>query len=125
MKRISRISTILFAIMLAFASIGRSHEVPLLKTIIQDTEGGSHTAFFSEKKLNDVFSIHRQSEQISHPVNSLPAPGSKILLYDFAGASFSLEQRIQTAVLHELALSNNVDPSLSISVIIFPFHYFW
>lgn len=125
MKRLSRFSAIILAIMLALASISRDHGVPLLKTIVQDAEGEYHTPYFSEKNLNDVYSTHRPSELVVNPVNSLPVPGSKIQAGDFLGASFSLELRVQAIVSDYLAYAKRVCPSLRVAVIIFPFHYFW
>lgn len=115
----------MFALMLAVASIGRSHEVLLLKTHVQNADGDCETAYFSEKNYNDLYSAHRQSDWSVSSLNSLPVPESKIQATHFQGLLVSIEQWLQASMMCELALARNVLPNLCVAVIIFPFHYFW
>ena len=125
MKRLSRFSAIFLAIILAIASISRNAGVPLLKTIVQDTDGELRTSYFSDKSFDDVYRTHRPGELLVNPANSLPHPESKIQAGGFLGASFYLELRVQAIVSDYLTYAKKVCPSLRVAVIIFPFHYFW
>jgi hypothetical protein len=79
---------------------------------------------FAEKGQNDVWGLQQLCEIVVNPVNSFPAPSSKIHPNDFVSSSFSVELHVRRIALDYLLYARKIYPSLTVSVIIFPFHYF-
>lgn len=139
MSSFARFSTILFALLLSCVSIGQDRHEDLLRGAFQEAaasgygssgqdDAGAANVFpssrLSDKGLNDVYGLQQQSEHVVSPIISLPAPLSKIHSNDFFGGLSSIELKMQGIARQYLLRSKKICPSLSISVIIFPFHYF-
>ena len=125
MSSYSRFSAILLVLMLSFLSIGRDSHETLLTAVNQGVEGEIPASNLSEKKLSDVFGLQQQYEHVVNAISSLPVPASKINPHDFLGGLFSVELRMRSAASLYLAQARKISSSLSVKVIIFPFHYFW
>ncbi|MBW3544216.1 MAG: hypothetical protein KY428_01230 [Bacteroidetes bacterium] len=125
MRSYSRISVLVFTLLLSCLSIGCGRQEVLLYSLT-----ASHTvdlqpqASLSENQPHNVWGL-LQSELVVGTVNSLPAPVSKINAGSFLSSAFSLEARIQSLDAGYLWLVKAISPGLSVGTIIYPFHYFW
>lgn len=81
--------------------------------------------YLSEVENADTFALQRQFESLLSPTGHLPAPASKFQSADCLAGVISLEQKLSVATFSYLVRSLEISPALSVSTIIFPFHYFW
>lgn len=130
MSNFSKLTAIFFAIMLSYVSISKDNYEKSLPVSFQGTGTERSSASFSEVSeapLQDIFCLQRHIEHVVNPVNSFPAPTSNLKDHPgvFSGISFSIESRIQSIASQYLSHSKEIDRSLTISDIIFPFDYFW
>ncbi|AHM62380.1 hypothetical protein D770_20655 [Flammeovirgaceae bacterium 311] len=140
MSSFARFSTILFALMLSCVSIGLDRHEALLISVFQenaadgdalfiptDDDAAAHvipSSSISDKGLGDVYGIQQQSEHVVSTLISLPLPASKIHPENSFGALSSVEIMIRGIAQQYLLRSKKICPGLSVSVLIFPFHYF-
>lgn len=128
MSNFSKLTAILFAIMLSYVSISKDNYEKTLPATFQHAGGERSQSSFSEIALQDIFCLQRQIEHVVNPGNNFPAPVSNNLKHypdAFSGHSFSIESRIQGIASQYLSHSKEIHRSLTISDIIFPFNYFW
>lgn len=124
MSNLLKISGILLALMFSLAGISGDHHAGLLTSVQAAADNDQLTVHLTEKGLNDALCLQQQSELLVSPINSLPAPGSKINPDSFLRGSFSAELRMQSIATQYLVRAGKIYPSLRVGVIIFPFHYF-
>jgi hypothetical protein len=123
MSNFSRLAVFLYAVVL-FISISGGNYGKLLPVNYQGLEGENSSSYFSENKLN-AFCLFGTGESLVKTVHSFPNPDSKQFPNYFHSRSFSNEERIQNVVSEYLLHSKEINRSLTIRDIIFPFHYFW
>lgn len=139
MSSFARFSTILFALMLSCVSIGLDRHEALLISVFQEDAADGYASFIptddaaahvipsssiSDKGPGDVYGIQQQSEHVVSTLISLPLPASKIHPENSFGALSSAEIMIRGIAQQYLLHSKKICPGLSVSVLIFPFHYF-
>lgn len=81
--------------------------------------------YFSGSRHHKAFGLHQLTEVVVNAVNHLPAPQKKKFPNDSFGSSFSYEVRLQDVAPQFLYSVQEVACGLTVSDIIFPFHYFW
>lgn len=125
MSNIAKFVVILFAIGFSYIGIGKDIYSPLLTTSFHCAEEELYASAVLESRINDIIYLHRSGENVINPTNKLPTPNSKNHPNDFLSASCSLESGIRQLTLQYLSHAREIHRSLTVSTIIFPFHYFW
>ncbi|WP_224996172.1 hypothetical protein [Cesiribacter sp. SM1] len=125
MRSFSKFAAVLFALMLACAGIGKNSHEAILTSLVQVADAEHYPSpSLAKKGQNDVFGLQQLSEIVVNGVNSFPVPSSKIHPNVFFDGSFSVEFHVRRIAQDYLLNSKKIYPSLTVSVIIFPFHYF-
>ena len=125
MGKLSRLVLFLLAIVPLFTGIREANFVVVPPVPFQEINEEHTGSYLSERELTKTFCLHRFTGNVVHSVNNLPAPDSKTHSNHFLFASVSFEKRMQNIASQYLLHSKEIDQSLSIGDIIFPFHYFW
>jgi hypothetical protein len=117
-------SSLLFALLLAFAGISNPHAAALAPLAAQPAGHTYASSSLSEEKIPEGFLAQRGGELVVSPLTSLPAPVSKIFPHTFLGGSSSIEARNRNQASLLLSRAAHTYPNLTVGVLIFPFHHF-
>lgn len=124
-SKYSKFVFLLFALLLSLGGIRKENFEEKLHISLQEVEDESSGTYFSESKLHKAFCLQPPSGNLVSPVTNLPVPVSKNHLNALWPAPLFVELGIQQWASQYLLRSKEIDRSLPISDIIYPFHYFW
>lgn len=125
MGNLSKWMLLLFTIMLSSFSISEDYAPKECHTPFQEIQESPSQGHLLGKKLNKTFSLHQSNAPFVFSVNHLPGPNPKDCPFNFLNRPFSLELSIPNIALQYLLHARDINRSLTIRDIIFPFHYFW
>lgn len=124
MSNFLRLTVLLFSCMLSLSISKEDFSKPDTAKV-QSTEQEEDNFYFSGSRNYKAFGLHQLTEVIVNGVNHLPAPQKKKYPNDSFGSSFSYEIRLQDVSSHYFYPLQEIACGLTVSDIIFPFHYFW
>lgn len=124
MNNFTKLVVLFLAFLLSFSNGKEASGEVLLPEVHAGVEFSS-PSYLSENKLSKIFCLHQSGEIVVNTVNHLPAPGSKIFKDYFSGGIFSFEGRVHTLASRYVKHAKEINRSLTIRDIIFPFHFFW
>jgi len=123
MSNIHKTTALFFSGVLFFISISKESYGLLPNSKLQNTINESISSYCSIEKPN-LFLINRYGEKFVTSFKNLPVPNLKNQTSDFYNnLSFEIKKiRINSEYL---TYSGTIYRNLTISDIVFPFHYFW
>jgi hypothetical protein len=123
MHNSSKYISVLFAILITVNGISRSYYYELVNQTNNYGENSEHHFFFSQENINSSYFLHRLNEKTNILSNNLPSCNARIFS-NYNEYFTSLELCFSNTLNQYFSNSEIIDKSLSIQVIIFPFHTF-
>lgn len=123
MSNLSKDFTIFLAIISTVVGISKDYNKGLLN-LTHKTESCEHAVLFSSENANSIFYLHRQNENVINFENNSLFPSLRNISTDYFANSYFFELRLNNINNQYYSFSKIINKSLSIQVIIFPFHSF-
>jgi hypothetical protein len=124
MIRITNISFLLFAVALFLVNTATATPVDSKHDVEYTSEGNPQSSSVFPENRPDLFAIHRQGRSVVNLIRTLPVPNAKNNDQEIDKPGLLSEIPIRRAVSIYLYYSRDLDQSLTIRELIFPFHHF-
>jgi hypothetical protein len=124
MVRLQHISFFFAAFVLFFGITETAISADSKYDVENISETSHQSSFVFPQTRPNLFGIHRQGRSAVNLLRILPAPNAKNNEQIIAKPNFFSEIQIRRAVTVYLYYSRDLDQSLTIRELLFPFHYF-
>jgi hypothetical protein len=125
MIRLQNILFLLVAVVLYFGTTETATSVDSKHGVQYSSVSNPQPSTIFPEKRPELFGLHRQGRSVVNLIRTLPVPNAKSNDQETAKSPLITEISIRLSISVYLIHSRDLDQSLTIKELLFPYHHFW